>query len=31
VEQGKETEIGCGKGQCNTIEPKEVTTEQESM
>jgi hypothetical protein len=31
VEQGKETEMGCGKGQRNTSEPKVVTKEQEIM
>jgi hypothetical protein len=31
VEQVKEIEIGCEKGQCNTNKEKEVTTEQESM
>jgi ribosomal protein S26 len=31
VEQGKVTEIGCGKGQRNTSKEKAVATEQESM
>jgi hypothetical protein len=31
TEQGKVTEIGCGKGQRNASKEKEVATEQESM